>query len=135
MSMIEVLALTVVVLTGFYFLALAAVSLFMPVLANRFLLGFADSALKHYAELFLRFAVGAALILYAPRMLLSDAFSLFGWVLLVTTACLLLIPWRWHHRFAQQAVPRATRHITLIGLASLALGGFILAAVVRGSAA
>lgn len=134
MSMIQVLALTAVVFAGLYFIALAVVSLLMPVRANGFLLGFADSALKHYAELFVRLAVGSALILYAPRMLFSDAFELFGWVLLVTTACLLLIPWRWHHRFAQQAVPRATRHITLIGLASLALGGLILAAVVRGSA-
>lgn len=127
--MSEALSLTVVVLTGFYFIALAAVSLFMPVQATRFSLGFADSALKHYAELFLRFVVGSAFILYAPRMRLSGAFTFFGWVLLVTTACLLLIPWRWHYRFAQHAVPRATRYITLIGLASLALGGFILAAV------
>lgn len=135
MSMIEVLALTVVLLTGLYFIALAAVSLLMPVRSNRFLLGFADSPLKHYAELFLRFVVGAAFVIYAPRMLFSEGFTLFGWVLLVTTACLLLIPWRWHHRFAQQAVPRATRHITLIGLSSLALGGFIMAAVVRCGAA
>ena len=135
MSMIEVLALAVVVLTGLYLIALAAVSLFMPTYANRFLLGFADSAFKHYAELFVRLMVGTALVLYAPRMLLPSAFTLFGWVLLVTTACLFLIPWRWHHQFAQQAVPRAARHITLVGLASLALGGLILAAVVRGSAA
>ncbi len=133
--MIEVLARTVVVLVGLYFIALAAVSLLAPTRANRFLLGFADSALKHYAELFLRFVVGAALLVSAPRMLLPDVFTLFGWVLLVTTAGLLLIPWRWHQRFAHWAVPRATRHIALIGLASLALGGFILAAVVRGSAA
>ena len=133
--MIEALALTVVVLTGLYFIALAAVSLFMPAQANRFLLGFAGSALTHYTELFLRFVVGAALVLHAPRMLFTGAFTLFGWVLLVTTAGLFLIPWRWHHRFAQQAVPRAARHITLVGLASLAIGGLILAAVVRGSAA
>ncbi|MEG3193053.1 hypothetical protein [Lysobacter sp. D1-1-M9] len=133
--MIEALALTVVVLTGLYFIALAVVSLFCPAQANRFLLGFAGSALAHYTELFLRFMVGAALVLHAPRMLLPGAFTVFGWVLLVTTACLLLVPWRWHHRFAQQAVPRATRHITLVGLASLAIGGFTLAAVIRGSAA
>ena len=99
------------------------------------MLGFASSQPVHILELFLRFVVGAAFVLYAPRMFLSGAFNLFGWVLLVTTACLLLVPWRWHQRFAQQAVPRATRHITLIGLASLAIGGLILAAVARGSAA
>jgi hypothetical protein len=133
--MIEALAFAVVVLTGLYFMALAGVSFFQPALANRFLHGFAASALAHYAELFLRLLAGGAFVLHAPRMLLSQAFSLFGWVLLVTTALLLLVPWRWHHRFAQLVVPRASGHITLLGLASLAIGGLILAAVARDSAA
>jgi uncharacterized protein YjeT (DUF2065 family) len=133
--MIDALALAVVVLTGLYFIALAVLSLFMPARANRFLLGFAGSARTHYTELSLRLVVGVALVLHAPRMLASGAFTIFGWLLLVTTACLLPVPWRWHHRFARQVVPRATRHITLIGLASLAAGVLILAAVVRGSAA
>lgn len=133
--MIEAMALGVVVLAGIYFIALATVSLFMPARASRFLLGFAGSAFTHYAELGLRLLVGTALVLHAPRMLFPGAFNLFGWVLLVTTACLLLVPWRWHHRFAQATVPRATRHITSIGLCSLLLGVLILAAVLRGGAA
>lgn len=133
--MIEALALTIVLFTGLYFIALAVVSLFKPAQANRFLLGFAGSALTHYTELFVRFAVGAAFVVHAPRVLLSGAFMLFGSVLLVTTACLLLVPWRWHHRFAQQVVPRATRHITLVGLVSFAIGVSVLAAVIRGSVA
>lgn len=133
--MIEAMALGVVVLAGIYFIALATVSLLMPARASRFLLGFAGSAFTHYAELGLRLLVGTALVLHAPRMLFPGAFNLFGWVLLVTTACLLLVPWRWHHRFAQATVPRATRHITLIGLCSLLLGVLILAAVLRGGAA
>jgi hypothetical protein len=68
-------------------------------------------------------------------MALSGAFNFFGWVLLLTTACLLLVPWRWHRRLAQHAVPLFTRYITLVGVVSLALGGLILAAVSRGSAA
>jgi hypothetical protein len=135
MSMIEFLAFAIVVLAGLYFIALAAVSLLTPARANRFLLGFAGSPSAHYAELLLRFLVGGALVLHAPRMLFSGAFHLFGWVLVVTTASLLLVPWQWHHRFAQRAVPRATRYITLIGVASLAIGGLILVAVIRGSAA
>jgi len=135
MSMIEMLALSVVVLTGLYFMVLAVVALFMPDRANRFLLGFADTAIKHYSEIFMRFVVGAALIRHAPRMLFPEIFTLFGWVLLITTACLLLIPWRWHDRFARLVVPRAARYIMLIGLSSLALGAFILAAVVLGGRA
>jgi hypothetical protein len=135
MSLIEVFALVAVVLTALYLLALGAASLVAPARASRFLLGFASSLPTHFVELFLRLLVGAALVVYAPRMFLSSAFNLFGWVLLVTTACLLLVPWRWHHRFAQFAVPRVTRYIGLVGVASLVIGGFILAAVALGSAA
>ena len=135
MSLSEAFALAVVVLGGLYLLALGVASLVVPARASRFLLGFAGSQAAHFAELALRFVVGAALVSHAPRMYLSGAFNLFGWVLLVTTACLLFVPWRWHHRFARQAVPRATRHIRLFGLACLAIGGLILAAVARGGAA
>jgi len=122
-------------LTGLYFIALAAVALFRPAQANRFLLGFAGSSFTHYTELVLRLVAGAALLFHAPPMLLSEAFALFGRLLLVTTIFLFLVPWRWHHRVAQQVVRGAIQHITLLGLASLVIGGLILAAVVRGSAA
>jgi len=132
--MIEILSLGTVVLAGLYFIALAGVSLFIPAQAERFLLGFAGSLQKHFSELFLRFLVGGAFVIHAPQMYLSDVFGLFGWILLLTTAALLVIPWKWHRRFAQYAVPKAIQYIKLIGLVSLALGGFILAAVIRGSA-
>ena len=135
MSALETVALIVVLLAGMYLLALGTASLLVPVRASRFLLGFASSRSVHFAELFLRFAAGAGFVLYAPHMLLSDAFNLFGWVLLVTTAGLLVVPWRWHHRFAQRAVPLFTSHVGWVGLVSLAIGGLILWAVVRGNAA
>ena len=136
MSLVEALALIVVVLAGVYLLALGVASIFTPAKASRFLLGFASSASVHFLELFLRLAVGAALVVHAPRMPSSGAFSLFGWVLIVTTACLLIIPWRYHQRFAQRVVPLLTRYVALIGLVSLAVGGFLLWAVVaRGSGA
>lgn len=135
MSLIEVFALAAIVLAALYLLTLGAAALVAPARASRFLLGFASSQSIHFIELSLRFVVGVALVLYAPRMFFSGGFKMFGWVLLVTSACLLLIPWQWHHRFAQYAVPLFTRYIVLMGLVSLAIGGFILAAVVRGSAA
>ena len=133
--MIEVLALAAVVATGLYLLALGAASLLAPSRAANFLLGFAGTPFRHFLELALRLVVGSALILLAPRMYLSAAFNLAGWVLLATTACLLLIPWRWHHRFAQRTVPLAMQHLILVGCASLVCGGLVLAAVVCGSAA
>ena len=132
--MIYAIAFAVVVLVGLYLVVLATVSLFFPAQANRFLLGFAGSASTHYIELFVRTVVGGAFVLHAPRMLFPYVFAVLGWVLLVTTAGLLLVPWQWHRRFAQQAVPRATRHLKLIGLCSLVFGGLVLVAAIAGSA-
>lgn len=133
--MIQYFALAVVVIVALYFVALGTSALLAPAFAKRFLLGFASSPLAHYTELLARFIVGVAFLVQSPRILFSAGFNIFGWILIVTTAGLLLVPWQWHHRFAQQAVPQATRHITMIGLCSLVLGGFVLVAVVRGAAA
>jgi hypothetical protein len=81
-----------------------------------------------------RLCIGWAFVIRAPQMLFTDAFSLFGWVLVATTAALLVVPWRWHQRFAQQAVPRAMRHLGLVAAASLACGAIVLTAALRGSA-
>ena len=135
MSLLTALALVVVVLVALYMLALGTASLFVPAQASRFLLGFAGSPSVHFAELFLRLVAGAALVQYAPNMHFPAAFGLFGWVLLISTAGLLLVPWQLHRRFAQQAVPHAIRYIALIGAVSTAFGGFVLFAVSRGLAA
>jgi hypothetical protein len=130
---IEVLALSVVIAGGLFFISLGFVSLLSPAHASRFLLGFAGSATKHYAELAVRFLAGGAFVIAAPAMRVSGMFSLLGWTLLATTTALLLIPWRWHHRFARRAVPEALRFLPLVGTSSAALGGLVLWAVFRGS--
>ena len=132
--MIEVLALCVVVAVGVFLAALGAASLLAPSHASRFLLGFAGSPSKHYAELVLRFLAGGAFVLAAPSVLFPAAFGFFGWVVVATTAGLLLIPWHWHHRFAQRAVPEALRFLPVVGASSVALGVLVLVAVYRGTA-
>jgi len=130
--MIDLLALALVLLTGLYLIGLGAVSLFHPARAARFLGGFASSARTHYIELVMRLSAGGALVVYAPRMRFSGAFALAGWVLIVTTAALLAVPWRWHHRFARWAVPQAIPHLRLIAAASFLFGGLVLACVILG---
>jgi uncharacterized protein YjeT (DUF2065 family) len=132
--MIALVASGVIVLTGLYFVWLGVTSVFAPVLAARFLSGFASSAFKHYLELFIRFAIGWSLLVRAPHMLFPEVLVVFGWVLVVTTVGLLVIPWQWHHRFAQLAVPPALRHLKIIGVVSVLLGTLVLAAVFRGVA-
>lgn len=131
--MIEVLALAIVVATGTFLAALGGAALLAPSHASRFLLGFAASPSRHYAELGVRFLTGGAFVLAAPYLPLPAAFTLFGWVLIATTAGLLLIPWRWHHRFAQRAVPLALRVLPVLGASSIALGAVVLVAVYLGN--
>ncbi len=131
MSLLELVALCAVAATGLYLLVLGGVAFFAPSRASRFLLGFASSLAAHLLELALRMIAGAAFVLSAHHLWLSVGFSIFGWVLAISAACLLPVPWRWHQRFAEHAVPRALRHLKPIGLVSLLIGAFILAAAVN----
>jgi hypothetical protein len=122
-------ASVVIAATGLFFLWLAGAALFRPNIAGRFLLGFAASPAKHYLELAIRLTIGAAMVVHAPRSPFPEIVNLFGWVLIATTVGLLFVPWRWHRRFAQEAVPKALRYVSLLGVASLGLGGLLLLTV------
>ena len=84
----------------------------------------------HFSELLLRGVVAAAFLRYAEYMVPAAIFNLVGWVLLITTVLLALLPWPLHQRFAQRPLPQVLRHKTLMGVASLTLGSLVLAAVV-----
>lgn len=126
------IALGIVLAVAAYLLGLAAAALLYPEKARTFLGAFASSARAHYLEQAVRLVAAAGFLAYAPHMAFSHAFRVLGWILVVTTVLLLAVPWRWHQRFAGWAVPLATRHLMLYGLGSLALGCFVIAAVVAG---
>jgi hypothetical protein len=128
---IETIALSVIVLAGLYFIGLGSLALMKPAVATRFLLGFASTARLHYTELLLRMMVGVAFVLQAPQLEFAEVVSIFGWLLVGTTAGLLLLPWRWHRAFARRVVPPATRYISVIGVVSLGLGVGVLWLVTR----
>jgi hypothetical protein len=131
--MMDRTASAVVLLAALYFVALGAVALISPTNARRFLLGFAGTRARHCTEMVARMAVGVSLLVVAPHTELSRAFSLFGWVLVISTAVLTFVPWRVHRRFAQASVPGALRYLPLIGLVSLALGVGLLVVTLRGT--
>jgi len=131
--MIDFLALIVVLSAALYLLALAIFSFLKPQKASQFFLGFVSSAYLHYLELFIRIIFGSAFIIRAPLMMLPELFTIFGWVLVGTSVCLLFIPWQWHQKFAQKAVPQALRQLKLVAVSSFLLGGFIIASAIPGS--
>jgi hypothetical protein len=131
MFMLDRIACLVILLVGGYFLALGIASLALPGRAARFLTGFASSAKVHYLELAIRMAAGLAFLQYAPKLPASIIFTIFGALLVSTTAILVLVPPRLHRRFAEWTVPEALRYLKLLGFVSTVAGLLILFVTVR----
>jgi hypothetical protein len=121
-------AISGIVVVGFcvFLFGMALLIVFRPLAAERFLRSFASSASAHYTEQGLRLLVGASVVNFASSMWCPEVFRIFGWAIIVSTAGLLLIPWRWHHKFASRVMPPVYRHIKLFGLGAFLLGAFIL---------
>lgn len=125
----NLIAGTIVVAFGLVLIVLTGVVFGKPALAERFFKTFASSARAHYTEQGIRLLIGVALIVHSPEMWQADLFRLVGWAIVVTSVGLLLIPWQWHHRFGEWAIPLVLRHMRIYALGLLAFGIFLLCGV------
>ncbi len=123
------LAGIVVILAGLFLIGQAAFVAVAQKRAERFLLSFASSPRAHYLEQALRLVAGLGFVWFSPQMKYHDLFLVFGWVLVVTSIVLLLLPWRFHQRFATWSIPMVIARIKLYALASFGLGAFVLFAL------
>jgi len=124
--MIQHTAMAIVLLSAIFLIILACLSIFTPKHAIRFLGGFASSAKTHYLEMIIRLIVGTAFIINAPNMLYSKVFMIFGWLLVGSTAILILLPWRWHNLFGQKIASPVIQQAWLIGIGSLMLSALVI---------
>jgi hypothetical protein len=127
------LAASVVVGLGLFLIGLACVAFAKPPIAERFLTSFASSAGTHYTEQALRLLIGASVIVVSPTMWQADLFRIVGWLIVVSSVGLLLIPWRWHHRFGQRVMPLVLRHLALYAVGLAAFGVWLLIGVFLGN--
>lgn len=123
--MLVFIATLLVGAAGTFLLALGVSAWVRPRVVRRFLLGFAQLASRHYSELALRFAIGTAFIVAAPRMAEAEVVEGVGVLLLTTTAVMLFVPWRSHRSFARRAVPEALIYLPVIGSSAVAAGAAI----------
>lgn len=127
---ISVAAIAVVVIAALYLLTLGGSALLRPEYARRFLGAHATTRRLHFTEMGLRILAGSALVITAPQAAFTTAFLLLGWVLVVSSVALAIVPWRLHQRFAAWSVPQAMHYLPIIGIASIAGGLGLIAAVV-----
>ena len=117
---------TVVVAFGLFLLGLTAVAFAMPAVAERFFRAFASSARAHYTEQAFRLLIGASLIVASPFMWQATLFWFIGWAIVISSAVLILTPWRWHHRFGERVLPILIRRIKLFVVGLFAFGALLL---------
>ncbi|NNE34451.1 MAG: hypothetical protein HKN13_04405, partial [Rhodothermales bacterium] len=77
-------------------------------------------------EQVVRLVIGVALVVHSSSMSYSRIFEVLGWLMVVTAIALLVMPWRWHHRFGQLVIPWVTRHLKLYAVGVFGLGTVIL---------
>jgi hypothetical protein len=130
--MIEIFGKLVVVAFAMFLLVLGLLAFTHREKFQRFLLSFAKNGPLHFLELAIRALTGVAFLVSAPELKFGVAFGAVGWILLATTAVIALVPWKLHRKFAQWSVPKALAFTPLIGLSSLAMGGFVLLSVIYG---
>src|SRR3954465_8986536 len=127
--MIGQLAAMVVVAFAFVLFAFGGLVFTKPATAERILMRFASSAQTHYLEQVARLLVGASLVVQSPAMWQPRLFWLIGWVIVVSSAALMCIPWQWHHRFAERVRPMFFRFLWVYAACSIAFGVLLLCGV------
>ena len=128
----KLVAAFVVVGFGLILIAFTGVAFAKPAVAERFLMRFASSARTHYVEQACRLLIGAALVALSPAMWMSKIFWLLGWAVVVSSAALMCVPWRWHHRFAERVLPTVVGHLRLCAVGPFAFGVLLLYGVFAG---
>jgi hypothetical protein len=116
----------VVVAFGLFLMGLAAIVLARPVLAERFFTSFASSARTHYLEQSVRLLIGISLVAFSPSMWQSNMFRIIGWAIVIPSMVLILLPWRWHHRFGERVLPLLVRHMKLYALGLFGFAALVL---------
>lgn len=128
----SVAAAVVVVAFGLSLIAFPGVAFAKPASAERFLTAFASSARTHYVEQVVRLVVGAALVVRSPIMWQPKMFWLVGWAIVVSSAVLLCVPWKWHHRLGERVLPLLLRHLRVYAVGSFLFGALLLYGVFAG---
>ncbi len=127
------LAGIVVVACGLCLIGFTCIVFVKPESARRFLMSFAGSARAHYVEQACRLLFGTSLVVLSAAMWQTTMFRVIGWAIVISSLALLVMPWRWHHRFGRRVLPSVVRHMKLYAVGVFAFGCLLLYGVFLGA--
>ena len=129
-SGLQLAALAIACAFALWVAAGSAVAIVRPSKARGWIARFATSHVINIAEQAWRGLAGAALVLRAPEALWTEAFHIAGWVLIASSAALLVVPLRWHAGYAVWW----SRNLPLAAVRAAGVAGVVLAvALVAGA--
>lgn len=125
--MITELAKWVVIIFGIFIVIIGFVMLINPIKARNILRKAGSTNFINYVEITLRLIPAIALILCSETSKLPIAFKIFGWIMLITSLTLYVIPRKIHHKFSTKSADILKPfYFQLISPFAFILGGLIL---------
>ena len=89
----------IVLLFGSFIIFIGFVMLFNPKKARETIRKAGSTNFINYAEITSRLIPAVALILYSDISKYPEAFKVFGWIMLITSLVLYIVPRKIHHQF------------------------------------
>ena len=121
----------IVILAAIWLIGVSIFMFAMPQIALKYLAKFASTNMINYGEITLRMIAGVAFVQFAPHSKFPLSFQSFGWILIVTSAILYLVPRKWHSAYAVYWSDNLTPlMVRLVSPLSLVAGVFLIYAAV-----
>ena len=125
--MIIEIAKWIVIFFGIFIIFIGFVMLINPTKARNTLRKAGSTNLINYAEITMRLIPAIALILCSELSKFPLAFKIFGWIMLITSLILYVVPRKTHHQFSMKSADiLKPLYFRLISPFAFIFGGLIL---------
>ena len=125
--MIDLFAKWTIIFFGLFFICVGLLMLINPKKANGILRKAGSTNFINYAEITIRIIPAVALILYANLAKFPEAFKIFGWIMLITSLVLYMVPRKIHHTFSMKSADMLKPiYFQLISPFAFLIGGLII---------
>ena len=117
----------VVIFFGLFIIFIGFIMLVKPKKARTTLRKAGSTNFINYAEITIRLIPATALILHSDFSKYPEAFKIFGWIMLITSLVLYIVPRKFHHKFSMKSADILKPiYFQLISPFAFCFGGLII---------